>query len=148
MRPFLLACASAMILSVGELSAQTNGGGASTNDGVYTREQALRGQDVYAGNCKSCHTPESHSGPIFTSTWNGKPLLELYAYVRDLMPKNDPGTLSLEEYADVLAYILRLNRLPVGDVELPTDTTALRRIRFQVGAAKPSREKENGRMRE
>lgn len=148
MRLFLATCATAMILSAGELSAQANGGGKSTNDGVYTREQALRGQDVYAGNCKSCHTPESHTGTVFTSKWNGKPLLELYAYMRDLMPKNDPGTLSPEEYADVLAYMLRLNRLPMGDVDLPTDTTALKRIRFQVGPVKPSREKENNRIQE
>jgi mono/diheme cytochrome c family protein len=147
MRPFLAAFASAMIFSTGELSAQTNGG-TSTKDGVYTREQAIRGQDVYAGNCKSCHTPESHTGPVFTSKWNDKPLLSLYAYVRDLMPKNDPGTLSAEENADVLAYILRLNKLPMGDVDLPADTAALKRIRFQVGGVKPSREKENGRMRE
>lgn len=141
MRLFLSACAATMICSVGVLSAQTNSN-VSTKDGVFTREQALRGQDVYAGNCKSCHTPESHTGPVFTSRWNGKPLLELYVYVRDLMPKNDPGTLSPEENADVIAYILRMNRLPMGDVDLPADTAALKRIRFQVGAVKPSREKD------
>jgi mono/diheme cytochrome c family protein len=141
---FRLAFACAMIFITGELSAQKNGS-ASTNDGVYTREQAIRGQDVYAGNCKSCHTPESHTGPVFTAKWNGKPLLELYAYVRDLMPKNDPGTLSPEEYAEVVAYMLRMNKLPMGDVDLPTDTTALKRIRFQVGAPTSSREKENNR---
>jgi mono/diheme cytochrome c family protein len=148
MRLFLATCASAMIFSAGELPAQANGGGKSTNDGVYTREQALRGQDVYAGNCKSCHTPESHTGPVFTAKWNGKPLLELYAYVRDLMPKNDPGTLSPEEYADVLAYMLRINKLPVGDEDLPSDTTALKRIRFQVGSPRPSREKDDSRNQE
>jgi mono/diheme cytochrome c family protein len=121
-----------MIFPVGGLAAQTNGGGASTNDGVYTREQAMRGQDVYAGNCKSCHTPESHAGVQFTSKWNGKPLLELYLYVRELMPKNDPGTLSAEEYADVVAYMLRMNRLPVGDNDLPVDTTALKGIRIRI----------------
>lgn len=148
MRLFLVGLGSAILFTSGDLSAQTNGGGASTKDGVYTREQALRGQDVYAGNCKSCHTPESHTGAPFTSKWNGKPLLDLYAYVRDLMPKNDPGTLSPEEYADVLAYMLRMNRLPVGDADLPADTTVLKRIRFQVGNPKASREKENDRMQE
>lgn len=148
MRLFLYACAGAMILSPDALAAQTNGGRVSTNDGVYTREQAIRGQDVYAGNCKSCHTPESHTGAVFTSKWNGKPLLELYAYVRDLMPKNDPGTLSREENADVLSYILRLNKLPMGDVDLPADTVALKRIRFQVGGAGAAREKENDRRQE
>jgi mono/diheme cytochrome c family protein len=131
MRLFLAAAMGAMIFRAGDLPAQTNGG-ASTADGVYTREQALRGQDVYAGNCKSCHTPESHAGPLFTSKWNGKPLLELYLYVRELMPKSEPGTLTPEEYADVVAYMLRMNRLPVGDNDLPTDTTALRSIRISV----------------
>lgn len=131
MRLFLAACAAAIICSAGALPAQANGG-ASTSDGVYTREQALRGQDVYAGNCKSCHTPESHTGQLFTSRWNGRPLLELYAYVRDLMPKNDPATLSPEEYADVVAYMLRINRLPLGDNDLPVDTVVLKKIRIQI----------------
>lgn len=128
-----LPAAIAMVLYAGTLPAQTNGdGGPSTEDGVYTREQALRGADVYAGNCKSCHTPESHTGAMFTSKWNGKPLLELYRYVRTAMPKNDPGTLSAEEYADVVAYMLRMNRLPVGDADLQADTTALKGIRIHI----------------
>lgn len=147
-RLFLTACAGAMIFSAGELPAQATGGRATTNDGVYTREQALRGEDIYAGNCKSCHTPESHTGAVFTARWNGKPVLELYAYVRDLMPKNDPGTLSNAENADVIAYILRLNKAPLGDVDLPADTAALRTIRFQIGSAKPAREKESNKIQE
>jgi mono/diheme cytochrome c family protein len=131
-RLFLTAMVGAMIFGAEVASAQTNGSSASTADGVYTREQALRGQDVYAGNCKSCHTPESHTGVLFTSKWNGKPLLELYLYVRELMPKSDPGTLTPEEYAAVVAYMLRMNRLPVGDDDLPTDTTALKGIRIRI----------------
>ena len=134
-RLFFPAYIGAMMISAGELSAQANGGGPTTKDGVYTREQAMRGEDVYAGNCKSCHTPESHAGPVFTARWNGKPLLELYTYVRDQMPKNDPGTLSPQENADVVAYMLRMNRLPQGDKDLPADTVVLRRIRILIGNA-------------
>jgi mono/diheme cytochrome c family protein len=125
----LLAAITLPILSA-SLAAQ-NGVPTTTRSGVYDREQALRGQDVYAGNCRSCHTPESHTGQLFNSKWSGKSLLELYAYVRDQMPKNDPGSLSAQEYVEVLAYLLLLNRMPQGDTELPSDTAALRRIRIE-----------------
>lgn len=116
------------------LTAQENGSAhATTGSGVYTRAQALRGQDVYAGNCRSCHTPESHTGALFVARWQGKSLLELYAYIRDQMPKNDPGTLTPEEYADVTAYLLRMNRMPQGAVELSADTLALKAIRIDIG---------------
>lgn len=114
-----------------ELPAQTTGGElSSTKSGVYSREQAIRGQDIYAGNCKSCHTPESHTGAMFHSKWTGRTLSELYVYIRDQMPKNDPGTLSPQENADVLAYLLRMNRMPAGDTDLPADSAALKSIRI------------------
>jgi mono/diheme cytochrome c family protein len=103
----------------------------STKAGVYSREQSIRGQDIYAGNCKSCHVAETHTGPVFTTKWNGRALSELYVYIRDQMPKNEPGSLSTQEYADVLAYMLRLNRMPAGPVELPPDSAALRSIRIE-----------------
>jgi mono/diheme cytochrome c family protein len=104
----------------------------TTKSGVYTAAQATRGRDVYAGNCKSCHTPESHTGATFNATWNKRSLSELYTYIRDRMPKNEPGSLSAEEYADVLAYVLKLNRMPAGQRELPADSAAIKRIRIDV----------------
>jgi hypothetical protein len=83
------------------------------------------------GMCKSCHTADAYTASTFTSKWEGKPLSELYVYIRDQMPKNEPGSLTLEEYADVLAYLLRINRMPPGDAELPTDAERLKTIRFQ-----------------
>lgn len=104
----------------------------STKSGVYSREQALRGQDIYAGICKNCHTPESHSGATFTTKWKGKALLDLYVYIRDQMPKNAPGSLSPEENADVLAYLLRMNRMPVGPIDLAADSDSLKAIRIEM----------------
>jgi mono/diheme cytochrome c family protein len=115
----------------------------STKIGVYSREQADRGQDVYFGMCKSCHTPEFHTAPAFTAKWNGKPLSALYEYIRDQMPKNEPGSLSEQEYVDVLAYVLKLNHMPSGKVELPSDPKKLGMIRFDlkspIKVTKPSR---------
>src|SRR5947207_12875868 len=62
----------------------------TTKSGIYTFQQARRGADVYAGNCRSCHTVESHTGAAFNATWNRRALADLFAYISDRMPKNDP----------------------------------------------------------
>jgi mono/diheme cytochrome c family protein len=103
----------------------------TTKSGVYSREQADRGQGVYLGMCKSCHTPESHTASAFTAKWNGKPLSDLYDYLVEQMPKNQPGSLSAEEYADVLAYVLKLNRMPAGPDDLPTTPDEMKAIRIE-----------------
>lgn len=103
----------------------------STLDGVFTREQAARGRDVYDGMCLSCHPAVTHTGPQFVETWNGKRLGDLFSFVVERMPKNEPGSLSLREYADVLAYILRLNGMPPGPNDLPVDSLALNAIRLE-----------------
>ena len=105
----------------------------TTRKGVYTAQQAARGSDVYAGNCKSCHTPESHTGATFGATWNKRSLSELYGYIRERMPKNEPGSLSAEEYADVVAYLLKMNKMPAGQAELAPDSAALKAIRIDLG---------------
>lgn len=104
----------------------------TTKAGVYGREQAARGQDVFIGLCKNCHTPESHTSDAFVTKWNGKQLSDLLQYIRDQMPKNEPGSLSAEEYADVLAYVLRLNRMPAGNADLPADVNESKSIRIDI----------------
>ncbi|HLA90017.1 MAG TPA: cytochrome c [Gemmatimonadaceae bacterium] len=102
----------------------------STLSGVYTAEQADRGRDVYVNSCKSCHTPVSHTGATFQSWWAGRTVADLFVYVAERMPKNDPGSLSPEEAADVVAYLFRMNGLPAGKKELPADGTELGKIRI------------------
>ena len=105
----------------------------STAAGVYTAEQATRGADVFAGMCKSCHTPSVHTGTVFLKTWSDRPLWDLFEFISTRMPKNDPGALPAEEYAQVVAYLLKLNGLPPGPVELPSDSLVLKTIRFEAG---------------
>ena len=104
----------------------------STASGVYTDEQATRGRDTYQMQCKSCHTPASHTGPTFASWWDRKPLSDLYQFVTTRMPKNEPGSLQPDEYADLVAYLLKLNDLPSGSEPLPADSVALKKIRIDV----------------
>jgi mono/diheme cytochrome c family protein len=103
----------------------------SASSGVYSSVQATRGRDLYAVQCRSCHTPESHTGAIFDSWWGGRLLSDLFEYVQERMPKNEPGSLTPQEYADVVAYLLRMNKLPSGSEELSTDVAVLRRIRIE-----------------
>ena len=105
--------------------------GPTTLDGVYTNEQASRGKDVYFNSCRSCHTPVSHTGATFNKWWRGKHLSDLFAFVSTRMPKNDPGSLAPEDVADVIAYLLKMNAMPVGPAELPADADSLKPIRIE-----------------
>lgn len=109
--------------------------GPSTLSGVYTTEQAARGKDVYAGNCRSCHTPMSHTGEMFATWWQGKQLSDLFTFVSTQMPKNDPGSLAPEDAADVVAYLLQMNAMPPGKLELYPDADSLKKYRIQTTAA-------------
>jgi mono/diheme cytochrome c family protein len=110
----------------------------STMDGVYTEDQAKRGRSIYGLTCQSCHTPASHAGPAFLAAWGGRPIAELYFFIRDNMPQTDPGILSAKEYAQVVAYLLQLNGMPPGPDELPIESSALESIRFDTASPNDS----------
>jgi len=46
------------------------------------------------------------------------------------MPKTDPGSLTDEEYAELVAYLMRINGMPTGSNPLAADSAALHRIRI------------------
>jgi|SRR5690242_20538777 mono/diheme cytochrome c family protein len=133
--------AALLALPLAATSAQSTVPRRSTQAGVYTAEQAARGQDTYATLCTGCHTAATHTGVAFEH-WDGHSLSELFAYISTRMPKNEPGSLAPEQYADVLAYMLKLNQMPTGTNELPTDTTVLAAIRIDT---KPTTAKRGSR---
>lgn len=102
----------------------------STADGVYTRQQADAGRDLFAYACQSCHAPTQHAGAPFRGKWFGRTLGDLFGYLRREMPQTDPGTMSDEEYAALTAYLMRINSMPTGNVPLAADSAALHRIRI------------------
>ncbi|HUF26137.1 MAG TPA: cytochrome c [Gemmatimonadaceae bacterium] len=111
----------------------------TTQSGVYTTQQAARGRDVYAGACTACHTPAAHSGGVFTNTWTGRSVWDLYDFIAGSMPQTDPGGLSPEEYVQVVAYLLQINRMPAGREVLSPDRAMLSTIRFDTATARPGR---------
>ncbi len=105
-------------------------------DGVYTEDQANRGQGLYKEHCASCHAETLTGGEMspplaggdFLSNWNGLTLGELFERIRTTMPLNKAGKLTREVNADILAYILSFNKFPAGKTELPHSTEFLKQI--------------------
>jgi S-disulfanyl-L-cysteine oxidoreductase SoxD len=112
-------------------------------DGVYTPEQADRGKAAYTKECGSCHGAALDgsgqapplAGADFKSNWNGQTAGDLFEKMQTTMPADQPGRLGREQTADILAFLLASNSFPPGKKELPSDATALAKIRFET--AKP-----------
>ena len=112
-------------------------------DGVFTEEQAKRGEGFYRQSCSNCHGAGLEGadmspaliGGAFTSNWNGLTLGDLFERIRISMPMDRPGTMPRQEIADVLAFILSSNAFPAGKTELPRDVQAPKQILFK--ASKP-----------
>ncbi|MBY0494439.1 MAG: cytochrome c [Cyanobacteria bacterium] len=100
----------------------------SVKAGVYAAAQAGRGQTLFNSKCASCHAPNRFTDDFFYQSFAGKPLWEMFDVISDSMPEDNPGSLKKEEYADVIAYLLQLNKFPAGDTDLPTDKDALSAI--------------------
>jgi mono/diheme cytochrome c family protein len=112
-------------------------------DGIYTEDQAKGGETLYRKECASCHgddlagvgqTPPL-SGKEFKMDWDGLTVGDLYERMRVSMPADHPGTLSPEQNAGILAYLLKSNEFPPGNTPIRGDTESLKQIRFET--AKP-----------
>jgi mono/diheme cytochrome c family protein len=108
-------------------------------DGVYTTQQARRGAALYARECAACHGPtlKERDGappladPDFLAAWDGFSAGDLFERIRRTMPTAQPGKLSAQEYADILAHILGANQFPAGAAELDSRSEWLRQIRLE-----------------
>jgi mono/diheme cytochrome c family protein len=112
----LTACASAGSLPAGPVPA------------YYTADQAARGQRTFSTICAVCHGRNEFTGPIFRVTWMADPIGAIFDHIATKMPQNRPGSLTPQQYIDVVAYMLQLNRRPAGDRELPPDPELLARM--------------------
>lgn len=120
--------APAPVSAQGEEEADTL---ASVLDGVFTEEQATKGETVFVETCADCHYTEDFTDDLFLRAWVGLPIRSLFRRMRQTMPEDAPGMLTAEEYAQVTAYILQLNEYPTGSTPLPGDPEALRGILFE-----------------
>ena len=100
-------------------------------DGVYTEEQAARGQAVFKTSCAACHTPVDFTGDSFLGTWDASTAQDLFSVLQKTMPMDSPGSLPPQNYADLIAYFFSANTFPAGKDELPIAAEQLKLIRIQ-----------------
>ena len=132
MRHTALGASGLVWVAVATMAAQTPS--RTVNDGVYSASQASRGQALFQSLCTTCHDTARFTGPEFVSAFSGKPLVELFTAVQT-MPEDNPGSLSAQQYGDVIAFFLSLNKFPTGSEELKGDAEELGKIEMQ--APKP-----------
>ena len=111
--------------------------GASTATGVYTDAQATEGKELYDTQCALCHgamlegkTEIPALKGRFIANWANAPVHALYEYVSRAMPQMAPGSLSPDDNAKIVAYLLKENGMPAGAKPLPTNEPALKAIAF------------------
>lgn len=79
------------------------------------------------------------TGSAFVANWSGLTAGDLFERIRLSMPEGRPGTLSRQQNADILAYMLSVNQFPAGKTELPRDTDRLKQIRFLAEKPEPGK---------
>jgi PQQ-dependent dehydrogenase (methanol/ethanol family) len=98
----------------------------------YSRTQVQHGARAYDEFCASCHGRSLNDGQFgpplkgtsFERAWAGRSLGALGSFLQQRMPPGAEGSMTLEEYTDLLAYLLSVNGVPAGDNDLPADSNA------------------------
>jgi S-disulfanyl-L-cysteine oxidoreductase SoxD len=111
---------------------------ADTGVGQYfTAEQAVRGEALYNRHCGYCHNADPKNKPVITGVGgqrlapsyiqkqtDGNPRYPSAYYLfkrMEYMPPNDVESVTPQQRADILAYVLRQNGLAPGPSELTAD---------------------------
>jgi mono/diheme cytochrome c family protein len=132
-------------LPAAAVQAQTT---TSVWDGIYTGEQAARGAQDFALVCAVCHgaalggsgEAPALSGGHFIGDFDGQTMGDIFDRIRTTMPQSAPGVLSRDQYADILAFLLKSNGFPAGKAELDQRSEYLKAISFEANkpdAARP-----------
>jgi mono/diheme cytochrome c family protein len=109
----------------------------STSTGVFTEEQAKKGETAYQRVCASCHGADLHSTEpeapdltegAFKFGWQGKTVAEKFDIIRKTMPPQRAGSLDDQTYLDIVTYILRFNNVPSGNQALQPDVDKLKQV--------------------
>jgi len=127
------------MLALGSSASLGQGPSRNVWEGVFTQEQAERGMALADEHCVMCHAANLRGGPgapaiagsEFLFAWSTQPTAELFSYVKSNMPPLAPGSLSDQEYADIVASIFDSSGFPSsGSDELPADVDALADIQI------------------
>jgi hypothetical protein len=103
-------------------------------DGVYTADQAKRGQAAFTEACVRCHKADlmgidgAMKGDFFMERRREDNLETLFLDMKATMPRGNPGSLPDQTYTDIISYLLQSNDMPAASTELKPD--ALEKIQL------------------
>lgn len=126
-RPFRFIgfCAAALIAAGGAPRP------AAASQGDYTKAQAQAGAQIFRRHCSQCHGSQlqGQAGPALKGSafaanlrFSKMSARQLYDFVKTQMPANNPGSLSVRQYLEALAFILSQNGYPSGPHPLSAKT--------------------------
>ena len=95
---------------------------------LYSPAQVGRGRILYAARCAHCHgrdlaggmAPALAGAQFFTRQMHNR-LAGTFSYLVHEMPQDRPGSLTHEQYADIMALMLARNGFPAGAEALTYD---------------------------
>lgn len=100
----------------------------SAGEGVFTSSQATRGERRFRQVCTSCHSANEFTGGSFARRWSGDSVGDAFEFISATMPQSNPGSLSPEEYVEIISFFLRENGFAPGESELPATLSELHAI--------------------
>jgi alcohol dehydrogenase (cytochrome c) len=120
------------VVAQGSTGNKTESGNAPSTLGMgtapYTLQQVSQGQGLYQAHCATCHGAnlQGVSAPAVTGSGFARAKLtvaQLYDIVRLQMPLNAPGSLSPDNYAAIMAYMLKRDCVPRAAGNQPFPST-------------------------
>ena len=115
-------------LAAAETAVSGSNAASGSVPALYTAAQAQSGAAKYSDNCAQCHGPtlEGQSGPalkgpLFASVKTGFSVGDILTFMAINMPATQPGSLSHDDYTDIMAYVLSQNGFPAGSAALTFD---------------------------
>jgi mono/diheme cytochrome c family protein len=136
---FILALA--LVLAAG---AQTPPPARTVWDGIYTTEQAARGEQSYKESCARCHGGKLEGtqgnglqGNDFMERWREDSMGSLFEFVSENMPPLRRGVgrplIGIPTYIDIIAFVLSKNDFPAGPNPLTPEGLDAIRIQHKEG---------------
>lgn len=122
------------LLTASPCLAQVTGGVPPSDSAAAARQLDL-GEQWFRSVCLECHAVRGLDDDDFRLKWGGRNAYDLFERIRSTMPQSNPGTLSQATYLAIVAYLMKLNGMPVGARRVSSDSTALTSIRLTFPAA-------------
>jgi mono/diheme cytochrome c family protein len=121
-------------------AAAAGGGNKTVWDGVFSKEQADRGAATYKASCSECHGNDlagdgfapALTGAEFMGNWNDLTVGDLFERIRISMPPSNPGSVTPQQKADIVAHLMNQNKFPAGTGQLEPKTEALKLIKIEM----------------